>query len=92
MFFEEAVALLQRFELLECEWIDRPHDAQLALEFANLQHWRHTVRQLRCGSINRDLRLNLEFATQGVDGRLEANSHFALFNFDAAVELTAFFE
>ena len=69
--FEELVALLQRFELLERERVDRSHDPQLALELADTSVRRDALGQRRALGGHGAFGLCIEVASQGLDGGLD---------------------
>ena len=72
------MALLQRVELLERQRVDRTHQPQLAVELADPPGGAGAVRKLRHRSGLGDVRLDVEFATQRLDRRLEPQLGFGL--------------
>ncbi len=82
----------QRVVLLERERVDRPHEAQLAVEVAGAPGERGAGGHLRRGRVERDRRFDVVLGAEPLDGGLEAEAGLGLVDVAALQELADFEE
>ena len=78
------MAALQLVELLERERVDRPEQTELPVEFAQPTGRAGALRELRHLRRLGDRRLDVEFAAQRLDRRLEPQLRLGLTEFGLA--------
>ena len=78
LLLEEHVARLELVELLEGQWIDRTHEAELAFEVAHAGRRRDSLGKRRLlGSLGRG-GLEVVIASQRLDDAFQPHPHFGL--------------
>ena len=89
LLLQERVALLQRVVLLERERVDRPHEAQVALEVARPTRERRALGHLGRGRVERGVGLDVVLGAQSLDRGLEPQPRLGIVDLGAAATARA---